>query len=185
MAAEGCIRSVPDLSHTLQLLLAHHGEIVLESYYHGCGPTDIRPIHSVTKSITSTLVGILVTDGRLSLEGSVASLLPAPAFSADPAKRAITVGHLLAMSSGLDGKGHWDIDALADCGGPVMESVLAAPLLSAPGQTFSYSNGAAHVLSGVIEAVAGKPTAAFAADRLFTPLRIDRWSWARDPQGCH
>lgn len=128
-AADASIRSHPDMAHTLNLLVAHHGEIVFERYYRGSGHTDLHSVHSVTKSFTSTLVGILAGDGLVSLETPVASLVDAPAFSAGPAKTAITVRHLLTMSSGLYGDGWWDIDELADRGEPLVEGALQAPWL--------------------------------------------------------
>lgn len=173
------------MSHTLNMLVAHHGEIVFERYYRNAGAGDLNCIHSVTKSVTSTVVGILAGDGLVSLDAPVASLVDVPVFGGDRAKRAITVRHLLTMSSGLYGDGWWDVNELADRGEPVMQGALQAPLVAGPGWGFLYNNGAAHVLSAVIDAVAGQPTAEVAAERLFTPLGIERWSWPTDPQGRH
>jgi CubicO group peptidase (beta-lactamase class C family) len=185
MAADARIRTDPDLAHTLALIVAHHGDIVLERYYRDSGPDALHSVHSVTKSFTSTLVGILAGDGLVDLDATVSSILPAPAFDTDPDKAAITVRHLLTMSSGLYGHGWWDIDELAERGVPLVHGALAAPLVGPPGWGFLYNNGASHVLSAVIGAVAGAPTAEVAAERLFQPLGIDRWRWPTDPQGLH
>jgi len=185
LAADATIRSHPDLAHTVSLLVAQHGEIVFERCYRDSGLDDLHCVHSVTKSFTSTLVGILAGEGLLSLDAPVSSLIDAPAFRADPAKAAITVKHLLTMSSGLYGHGWWDIDELENRGEPVLEGALEAPLVAPLGWGFLYNNGASHVLSAVIAAVAGKPTEEVAADRLFGPLGIERWSWPTDPQGHH
>lgn len=184
-AADACIRSNPDLAHTLNLIVAHHGEIVLERYYRDSGPDVLHNIHSVTKSFTSTVVGILAGAGLVDLDAPASSLVPAPAFDADPVKASITVRHLLTMSSGLYGQGWWDIDELEDRGVPIVDGALDAPLVGPPGWGFLYNNGASHVLSAVIEAVAGAPTAGVAAERLFTPLGIRHWTWDTDPQGRH
>ena len=185
LAADATIRTHPDLAHTLKLLVAQHGEIVFERCYRDSGPTDLHCAHSVTKSFTSTLVGILAGDGLLSLDAPVSALVDAPAFRTDPTKAAITVRHLLTMSSGLYGHGWWDIDELENRHEPVLEGALEAPLVAAPGWGFLYNNGAAHVLSAVIEAVTATPAADVAAERLFGPLGIDRWMWPTDPQGRH
>ena len=185
-AADAEIRENPELAHTLSLLAAHHGEVVVEHYYRQAGPEDLHDIHSVTKSVVSTLVGMLVGDGLVALDTPVCSLVEAPAaFTADPAKTAITVQHLLTMTSGLDPRRQWDIDEITARGEPAVEGALRAPLIAAPGQFFVYNNGATHVLSAVVEAVAGKPMAAFAAERLFAPLDIQRWEWPIDPEGRH
>jgi len=185
VAADATIRSHPDLAHTVSLLVAQHGEIVFERCYRDATAADLQCVHSVTKSFTSTLVGILVGDGLLSLDDPVSSLVDAPAFGADPIKAAITVRHLLTMSSGLYGHGWWDIDELEHRGEPVVQGALEAPLVAPAGWGFLYNNGASHVLSAVIAAAAGKPTEEVAADRLFGPLGIERWSWPTDPEGHH
>ncbi len=185
LAADAEIRSHPDLGHTLSLVVARHGDVVFERFYRRTHATDLHLVHSVTKSFTSTLVGILAGDGLLSLDAPVASLVDAPAFHSDPAKKAITVRHLLTMASGLDCRGRWDIDEIAARGEPVLEGALDAPLLFEPGESFEYNNGASHVLSAVVEAVAGKPLPGVASERLFTPLGITRWKWPTDPQGHH
>lgn len=185
LAADATIRSDPDLAHTVSLLVAQHGEIVFDRCYRDCGPADLHCAHSVTKSFVSTLVGILAGDGLLSLDDPVSSLVDAPAFRSDPTKTAITVRHLLTMSSGLYGHGWWDIDELESRGVPVLEGALEAPLVGPIGWGFLYNNGASHVLSAVIAAAAGRPTDQVASDRLFGPLGIERWSWPTDPGGRH
>ena len=185
LAADATVRSHPDLAHTTNLLVSQHDEIVFERCYRDSGPNDLHSVHSVTKSFTSTLIGILAGDGLLSLDAPVASLLDAPAFRDDPVKAGITVRHLLTMSSGLYGHGWWDIDELEARKEPVLEGALEAPLVAAPGWGFLYNNGASHVLSAVVEVVTGKPMVDFAAERLFGPLGMDRWSWPTDPEGHH
>jgi CubicO group peptidase (beta-lactamase class C family) len=183
MAADARIRSDPDLAHTLNLVVAHHGDIVLERSYRNSSPTDLHSAHSVTKSVTSTVVGILAGDGLLSLDAPVGSILDMPALRSDPAKATITVRHLLTMTSGLYGHGWWDIDELDARGHPMVDGALQAPFVAAPGWGFLYNNGAAHVLSAVVEAVAGGSLADVAAERLFAPLSIERWRWPADPEG--
>lgn len=92
MAADACIRSNPDLAHTLNLIVAHHGEIVFERYYRDSGPDALHTVHFVTKSFTSTLVGILAGAGLVDLDAPVSTLVPAPAFDADPVKAASPSG---------------------------------------------------------------------------------------------
>lgn len=183
LAADATIRSHPDLAHTLNLVVAHHGEIVFEGHYRDSGPGDLHCAHSVTKSFISTLVGILSGDGLLTLDAPVASLVDAPAFRSDPVKGLITVRHLLTMSSGLYGHGWWDIDELEERHEPVLKGAIQAPLVAPPGWGFLYNNGAAHVLSAVIENVSGKRPDEVAAERLFGPLGIERWAWPTDPEG--
>jgi CubicO group peptidase (beta-lactamase class C family) len=78
LAADACIRSNPDLAHTLNLIVAHHGDVVFERYYRDSGPDVLHCIHSVTKSFISTLVGILAGDGLVDLDARVSSVVPSP-----------------------------------------------------------------------------------------------------------
>lgn len=146
LAADARIRSHPDLGHTLALVVAHHGEAVFERYYRDSGPDDPHDIHSVTKSFTSTIAGILVGDGALSLDALLEDFVPVP----DATKRTLTVRHLLTMSSGLYEDGWWDVDELEARGEPLVAGALAAPLVAPPGWGFRYNNGASHVLSAVM-----------------------------------
>lgn len=183
-AADAHIRANPELAPTFTLHVAQHGQTVFEGYYRNSGPEVLHCIHSVTKSVASTVAGILAGDGALDLDRTVASLLPTvPAFEADPAKKAITIRHLLTMSSGLYGHGWWDIDDLAERGVPLLEGALEAPLVGPPGYAFLYNNGASHLLSALVEVVTGRTLEDVAAERLFAPLGIGRWRWPTDPQG--
>jgi len=86
LAADATIRTHPDLAHTLNLLVAHHGDIVFERCYRESRPADLHCAHSVTKSFVSTIVGILAGDGLVPLDAPVSSLVDAPALHADPIK---------------------------------------------------------------------------------------------------
>lgn len=127
LAADATIRSDPELAHTVSLLVAQQGEIVFERHYRGSGAADLHCAHSVTKSVISTLVGILAGEGLLSLDDLISSLVDAPALRSDPTKSALTVRHLLTMSSGLYGHGWWDIDELERRGEPVLEGLWRLP----------------------------------------------------------
>ena len=87
---------------TLSLIVVHGGSIVHERYAEGVGPGTRTRTWSTAKSIAATLIGMLVDRGSLSLDAPVdIDWLPAVAGSdADP-RRAITLRHLLNMSSGL------------------------------------------------------------------------------------
>ena len=85
------------------LLVVRHGYLVYERYWDGLDASDGHNSHSVTKSVTSALVGIALGEGHLkSLDQTVEQLLAAhlPA-NADPRLRRVTVQQLLTMTSGL------------------------------------------------------------------------------------
>jgi len=88
---------------TLSLLVVHRGRIVHERYAAGVDRDTRTRTWSTAKSIAATLLGILVDQGRLALDQPLAiDWLPElPAPESDP-RRAITLRHVLNMSSGLD-----------------------------------------------------------------------------------
>jgi CubicO group peptidase (beta-lactamase class C family) len=181
-AADARIQGLPELRNTQSLLVMHGGEVAFERSYRGRSPDDLADTHSVTKSFTSAVVGALVSDGTLDLDAPVTSLLQTAATS-DPAVGGVTVRHLLTMTSGLPADGRWELCEMALHGGSWIETMLGAPLRSAPGAKYTYNNGAVQLLSAVVRHVAGASLGTVAARRLFGPLGIDRYEWPTDPDG--
>jgi CubicO group peptidase (beta-lactamase class C family) len=153
---------------------------------------EIAPdIRSATKSITALLVGIAIDRGLVAdVDQRVADLLPEyeAAFTRDPAKRAITLEHLLSMRSGLDCD-DWNPDS------PGHEDTMyrrrdwiafwiAQPLVNAPGTQFSYCTGNAIALGRILKHASGHSVAEFAQVALFEPLGIREAGWARWNRGA-
>jgi CubicO group peptidase (beta-lactamase class C family) len=176
------VRDNPRLRHLQSVLVSVAGDLRAECYFRARRADDLSNVHSITKSVLSTLVGIAISEGAIDLETRAVDVLPSP--PADPGKGEITVEHLLTMTSGLDcSEGQWDIDDIADRGESLVEGPLAAPLVTGPGTEFSYNNGAAHVLSALLERRLGRPLREFAEQRLFGPLGIADYRWPTDPEG--
>jgi CubicO group peptidase (beta-lactamase class C family) len=162
------------------LLVVRHGYLVYERYWHRFDAADGQEIHSVTKSITSALVGIALGDGKLkSRDQTVGELLAAHLpRHADPRMRQVTVRQLLTMTGGLPGDD-------PTTGGDVRLStrlfhsrdwlghILGRPLATTPGTTFAYSNASSHLLSGIVADTTGQSTLAYARAKLFGPLGIN------------
>ncbi|HEY3381808.1 MAG TPA: serine hydrolase [Vicinamibacterales bacterium] len=166
------------------LVVAHDGVIDRQEYSNGGGADTPQDIRSGTKSVVSLLVGIALDRGCLrSLDQTVGELL-GPLGPSDPARAAVTVRHLLTMSSGIGG------DELADVGeynrwaaAPNQVAyVWDQPLLAPPGTRFSYFSAAYHVLSPILTRACGLSTADFARDSLFGPLGIGSRQWEVDRQ---
>ncbi len=162
------------------LLLMRHGYLILDAYrhpYYVGMPHDVR---SIAKSITALLVGIALHEGLLSsLDQPVLALFPGRTH--DARKAAITLRHLLSMTSGLaltDGdSGHLFADEDA------LEWVLAAPMQADPGAQFVYSTSNYYLLAAVLEQVTGESLIEYACARLFGPLRIAGGRWQASRQG--
>ena len=130
---------------------------------------------SATKSVLSMLVGIAVTQGRLSLDDTIGRYLP----QADPAHGALTLRQLMTQSSGLSFAWANDVAALA---GDSVAYVLSLPFVHPPGTYFEYAQAPLEVVGAMVERAVGRDLQDFAQDELFGPLGIARshWRWQRD-----
>jgi CubicO group peptidase (beta-lactamase class C family) len=136
---------------------------------------------SMTKAITSVAVMMLVDDGKLSLDDDVAKYLPkykAPlviskfndadaSYETRPAKRPITIRHLLTHTSGI-GYG-FSSPVLSKIMQKTMQNELDAPLLFDPGEGWAYG-ASTRVLGHVVEAISGQKIDAFLDARILKPL---------------
>ena len=175
VAADRRFQTTPGL---FSVLVARHGRLVFERYYHGAGRTLEWNAFSVTKSVLSALVGIALHDGRLhSLDQHVVDFFPEKVSrDADPRIRSITLRDLLTMTSGYRERHVAASDDWVTTG-------LNRPLASDPGTTFSYDSPSALLVGSVIAKVTGEPLASYAQRKLFTPLGIKPAGWETDGRG--
>ena len=169
------------LPHLRSLLIARHGRLVVENYYGDASPDGLHNMQSMTKSVSSALVGIALRKGLVtSLDNRVADYFPEYRGAIqDDAMKAVTIRHLLTMSSGIDEARLSFDQAFAD---PVKE-ILGWRVLFAPGHGFRYSSAAAHLLGGVLRAASGQSVLDFARAELFGPLGMGKVTWYADKTG--
>lgn len=165
------------------LLLQRHGQPVFEYYRKELNAQTLHPVHSVTKSVVSTLVGVAIAQGRLdSADRSLASLLDEAKASGTAAEVSrMTLADLLTQRSGFERIGNqhgWSAAFLARYpNSPVMAVALKRPVQAPPGTRFLYSNLDTHLVSVALGRQLGMPIAEFARDALFAPLGIREWIW--------
>ena len=173
-------------SRVQSIVVVHGGRIVYERYHPLDGPDEIYQSFSVAKSFTSALIGLLVSDGKLTLDEHPD--VPQWRRRGDP-RRQITLRELLQMSSGLQ----WDevyeagADPLNMLAAPNAAAYVASqPLESKPGTVFEYSTGTTALLSGIAaDALGGcAKEVRYLDDRLFDPIGITTDRLLRDPRGC-
>ncbi|TVR66412.1 MAG: class C beta-lactamase-related serine hydrolase [Gemmatimonadales bacterium] len=210
------------------LLVARHGEVVVERHFRGPAPDRPANVKSVSKSLLSAVVGGAIQEGYL--EGVDIPMAPFfPEFvptavgdggtngsdgtsrgegadgdgaegagdegagdqgagrddhgGPDP-RGAITVGHLLSMSSGLQST------SFGNYGRWVASSnwtrwVLERPMIHEPGDRMVYSTGNSHLVSALLVRASGMSTHALAQRTLAEPAGIRLPPWPTDPQGIH
>lgn len=181
----GAVALADSLPRLHCLLVARHGEVLVEHCAEGLAPDRPVNVKSVSKSVLSALVGIAIGEGHLEGVGQRAwGLLGVRDSAADPRKRDITVGHLLSMQSGLErtsggNYGGWVQSA------DWVRNAMSRPMVAEPGGPMLYSTGNYHLLSAILTARTGQSTFAYARSRLAEPLGISLPRWARDPQGIY
>lgn len=183
------------------VLIARDGKLVFEEYFRGYTwnyddpefhgelvQFDAQRSHnlaSVTKSVTSALLGIAIDQGAVGgVQDAVCDYFPAYAAACSHGKEALTLEHLLTMSSGL----RWNEADLpySDLNNDVVQLfivddpigfVLSKPLDHQPGSTWYYNGGGTNVLAEVIHQATGQRMDEYAEQVLFGPLGITEVTW--------
>ena len=172
------------------LLIARHGRLVFDSYFHGYNSTHLHDIRSAGKSFTSTLIGIALDhDAIPDIETPISTFFKKyePYENFDARKEAITVRDLLMMMSGLDADdndasspGYEDNMLKAD---DWFKFGLDLPMREEPGQRWVYAGANTFLLARILEISTNRSLLDFAIPYLFEPLGIESFLWQTSPQG--
>ena len=159
------------------LAVIRHGYLVWEQYYQGFHRDSLHSVNSVTKSVVSALVGAALHAGLIdSPDRRLVDLLPEHVgLLNDPAKQAITLRHLLTMTSGYPQLPIEEFPRRTH----LVQDALARPMAHAPGEVYCYDDASAHLVSAVLARSTGMSTAAFAERTLLGTLGIQTVGAAR------
>ncbi len=152
--------------------------------------TDLHTLQSVTKSITSILMGIAVDEGLIgSVDSSMLSYLQAyQVDTTDDRKQSIRIHDLLTMRSGIE----WDEEnydeannscILMEASHDWVQFILDHPMDTIPGTRFEYNSGASVLLGKIVREATGKRIDYWAEEKLFGPLGIEDYYWKLTPTG--
>jgi CubicO group peptidase (beta-lactamase class C family) len=173
------------------LLIVRHGYLVYEEYFRGQDSERLHPVYSVTKSVSSALIGAALARGEIDgLDARLLAFFPEYPSLENPssAKGLITLRHVLQMKAGFQ----WD-EWSTPYGSPNnpttrlvaspdwIKFVLDLPLENPPGATFTYNSGGTMLLAGVLKRATGMSARAFAERVLFNPLGITDYTWETGP----
>lgn len=162
------------------LAVTRDGRLVDEWYWDGTGPDDPHEAFSVSKSFTSTLVGLAADDGLLDVQDPATTWIPE--WIGTPSE-GITVEHLLNNTSGRHQDLFTDYVEMAAESPDKTGFSIALGQDAPPGETWVYNNAAIQTLDRVLEGATGQEPAEFAEQRLFTPLGMADTSINRDASG--
>ena len=167
------------------LLVIRHGVIISETYFSNYQADTLHELWSVTKSFTSTAVGIAKDQGKLEdVEQKVLDFFPEQEFAnIDTRKESMRVRDLLTMTSGLDWvEGDSTFQAMYTSRDWV-KFMLDLRMAGDPGSAFLYCSGCSHILSAIVQQTTGQNLGDFVRDNLFEPLGIKKYTWEADAQG--
>jgi len=177
--------------HSVQIV--RQGKLVLDAYFYPYDSKMRHDVASLTKSITSTLIGLAVQKGVIrDVQQPLLSFFPNRSVARlDPRKQKLTLEHLLTMQAGWDCGTQLNDPAInsdpqlagmrrsADW----IQTALDLPMVAEPGTRFAYCNANCHLLSAILSKTTGTNALGFARRELFEPLGIRDVAWPTDPHG--
>ena len=153
---------------------------------------ELHTMQSVTKSVTSALIGIAIGRGEIAgLQVPVIDFLDDYEIAnLDEWKRSMILQDLLTMRAGIA----WDEDSVPytdpenSCAGMEnsddwIQFVADQPMARQPGTEFLYNSGASQLLSLIIKKATGMHVDEYAEEHLFGPLGITSYFWKTTPTG--
>jgi len=177
---EAIEREQKDAIHSI--MLRRHGKIVTEAWWAPFNPDSPHMLYSLSKSFTSTAIGIAQDEGLLSIDDQVISFFPyeSPDDPSDNLK-AMRIRDLLKMNSGHQSGTSRGMRE----GKTWVEGFLALEVQHKPGTHFVYNSGATYMLSAIIQKVTDMTLLDYLKPRLFEPLGIEDPTWESDPDGIN
>ena len=166
------------------IMVVQHGQ-VLSATWRSEGQENVpHVLHSVSKTFTSTAVGLAISEGKLKLTDKLISFFPdkLPEVVSDNLK-AITVRDLLTMNCGHDTDPTSSIRNVE--GNDWAKAFLAYPVEHKPGTFYCYNSLGTYMLSAIVQIVTGEKVVDYLYPRLFQPLGIEKPRWDESPQGIN
>ena len=159
-------------------MLLRHGQVVAEGWWSPYDAEAPHSLYSLSKSFTSTAVGMAIAEGKLSIDDEVLKFFPDDAPS-EPGNnlKAMRVSDLLRMSTGHQ------TEPPRTPAQPWIKTFLAQAVPFKPGTHFLYNTSATYMLSAIVQKVAGLTVLDYLKPRLFEPLGIEHPTWEASPQG--
>ncbi|MEI9808871.1 MAG: serine hydrolase [Bacteroidota bacterium] len=171
--------------HTRAVLVVYDGQLVVERYAPGFDKNTVMLGWSMSKSITSAMIGILVKEGKLNIN----SPAPVPEWKGD-GRNKITIKDLLQQASGLDFREVYtspsEVTNMLFNKGDMGAFTANRPLKYEPGTVFNYSSGNSNILSRIIRHTVGeKGYAAFPYRALFYKIGMFHTLLEPDASGTY
>lgn len=169
------------------LLIVRNGRVIVDAYFYPYDGKSVHNLRSDTKSVTTTLIGIAIDQGKLSLDQPMISFFPDITIShPDPLLEAVTIKDLVMMANGLESLGMAQDEGTLqqmEASDDFMQFAVDRRVTDEPGTKFVYDSPGMHILSGILQHATGMTEEEYAQQVLFGPLGIEEFIWPLDPQG--
>lgn len=165
------------------LMLLRHGHVISEGWWKPYAPEIPHMLFSLSKSFTSSAIGLLVDQGKLSVDDAVISFFPNDLpTTISPNLKAMKIKHLLTMASGhSDDPTNLGIHTSQNW----VKTILEQPVEFEPGTHFLYNSGATFLLSAIVQNLTGTTLLEFLKPRLLEKLGIIDATWDSNVQGIN
>jgi hypothetical protein len=163
-------------------MMLRHGRVIAELWWEPYGPEWVHSMYSMSKSFTSTAVGLAVREGRLTVEDRVISFFPEDVpWQVTENLAAMRVRDLLTMSAGNEKE---PTQACVRSENWV-RTFLAQRIAQRPGTQFLYNSAATYMCSAIVQRLTGQTVLEYLKPRLFEPLGIRNVRWETCPRGIN
>lgn len=163
------------------LMVIRNSHVIVEGWWDPYKPEYKHMLFSLSKSFTSTAVGLAIQEGRIGLDDRVSSFFPEELPDAVGENlAAMRIRDLLTMSTGQDG-----IAQILEGTDDWIKGFLAYPVTYKPGTHFYYNTMASFMLSAIVQKVTGQTVLQYLTPRLFDPIGIRDITWDSNPQGIN
>ncbi|MBI5384273.1 MAG: serine hydrolase [Verrucomicrobia bacterium] len=152
-----------------ELVIVRHGRLI----WSGDNIDHRHGVWSCTKSFTSTVLGLLLEDGKCALDSPAAQWAPAlrPHYSG------VTLRHLTTMTSGYRAVGDEPRGDYRHGPSSTPFQPAPQPLFAPPGSQYAYWDSAMNLFGLVLTRLAGEPLEALFRRRVAAPIGMTNWSW--------
>lgn len=164
-------------------ILLRHGQIAAQGWWNPYNPDSPHMLFSLSKSFTSTAIGIAQAEGLLNINDKVTSFFP-DETPKEPSTnlQAMRIRDLLTMNTGHNNDA---TDRMRQDTTSWVKGFLSLPVEHKPGTHFVYNSAATYMLSAIIQKTTGKTLLDYLTPRLFEPLGIQHPTWDSSPSGIN
>ena len=171
-----------DTSHYTDMhhfMVLRNGKVICEANFAPYRSRIWHVTHSMCKSITGMAIGLLVEEGKLSLDENIYDIFQKKLNTFNKIFRPkVTVENLLTMTSGVT----FNESGIVS-GNDWLTSYLNSSISGTPGENFQYNSLNTYVLSAIVTERTGQSLTEYLEPRLFAPLGITRYFWETCPKG--